>query len=66
MFGALNEAQASCGHWVVWDTKAPNTEHLTTKKVSRAPCWDCRIAALAVEIRRLEKQVDEYYRKVFA
>ena len=46
MFGAMNEAKARCGHFVVWDTKAPQTAHWSTRSVEVALCPQCVIEDL--------------------
>jgi hypothetical protein len=55
MFGAMEEAKARCGHFVVWDVKAEQTRHWSTRSVESAPCPQCQIDELKSAVESLRK-----------
>jgi hypothetical protein len=43
MFGPMDEALSRCGHWTIWDTKAPHTRHFRRADVKRNDCPYCAL-----------------------
>lgn len=52
MFGVLRETQASCGHWVVWDSKAEHTAYWGPAYVSSRKCQSCQINDLHLQYEK--------------